>query len=388
MSSEIVLSNAEIVLEDEVMRGSVRIVDGVIAEISSDPNLPGQDMGGDFLMPGLVELHTDHLEQHYHPRPNRFWDPIPAVLAHDAQLAASGATTVFDAVRIGSRPGEDTLSDSARKLIDAITYAGDSDLLRADHMVHLRCEVAAEDVVDTFDLVASHQRIKLVSLMDHTPGQRQYADVEAFRTYMVGKHNMSSAEFDSHVVELHERALYSDRRRDEIAARATARGITMAAHDDATRAHVAESSALGVSISEFPTAVEAAQAAREAGQLILMGAPNIVRGGSYTGNVAAADLLRKDLLDILSSDYVPASPLQAVFRLYGEGTITLPQGAALVSTNPAKAVGLTDRGVIAPGKRGDVIRVHAHDSAPPEQHPLGTAVPIVRGVWREGRRVG
>lgn len=388
MSSETVLSNANIVLEDHVVRGSVRIIDGVIAEISSDPNLPGQDMAGDFLMPGLVELHTDHLEQHYNPRPGRFWDPIPAVLAHDAQLAASGATTVFDAVRIGSALGEETMSDSAHKLIDAITCAADSDLLRADHLVHLRCEVATADVVEAFDLVGGHSRVKLVSLMDHTPGQRQYANVEDFRTYMVGKHNMSDADFDSHVAELHERALYSDKHRSEIAARATTRGITMAAHDDTTLAHVAESSALGVSISEFPTTVQAAQAAREAGQLVLMGAPNIVRGGSHTGNVAAADLLRKDLLDILSSDYVPASPLQAVFHLYGQGTITLPQGAALVSTNPAKAAGLNDRGVIAPGKRGDVIRVHAHDGASIEQHPLGTPVPIVRGVWREGRRVG
>ncbi|MFE3279976.1 alpha-D-ribose 1-methylphosphonate 5-triphosphate diphosphatase [Nocardia sp. NPDC059239] len=387
MTRETVLSNATIVLEDETIRGSLRIVDGAIAEISADPTLPGTDLDGDYLLPGLVELHTDHLEHHYIPRPKRLWDPIPAVLAHDAQLAASGATTVFDAIRIGSGPGEHTLAESAHTLVNAITHASESDLLRADHLIHLRCEVASLDVIETFDRVGGHNRVKLVSLMDHTPGQRQHTDVETFRTFMIGKHKMSHAEFDEHVELMRERAKYSDQHRAEMASRATTRGITMAAHDDATRAHVAESSALGVRISEFPTTVEAARAAREAGQLVLMGAPNIVRGGSNSGNVAAAELLDLGLLDILSSDYVPASPLQAIFHLHGTETITINQGSALVSANPAAAVGLTDRGTITPGKRADLIRVRAYEDLPADQHPLGTPVPVVRGVWREGHRV-
>lgn len=388
-----VLNNARIVLEDQVLHGSVHIQDGAIAEISDDPGLsiqgvPGEEMGGDYVLPGLVELHTDQVESHYQPRPQRFWDPIPAVIAHDAQMAASGVTTVLDAMRIGSGPGENRISGKARTLVDAVIHAAECGLLRADHYVHLRCEVATPDVVDVFDEVGGHDRVKMVSLMDHTPGQRQYADVESFRTYMVGKHSMTSVQFEQHVSELHVfSSLYAADNRRRMAERARERGITIAAHDDATQAHVDESAAAGVRISEFPTTVVAARAAHAAGQLVVMGAPNIVRGGSHSGNVAAAELLRLGLLDVLSSDYVPASPLQAVFKLFGRGDISLPQGAALASANPARAAGLHDRGVIAQGKRADVLRVHAYEGASTEQDPLDSPLPIVRGVWREGRRV-
>jgi alpha-D-ribose 1-methylphosphonate 5-triphosphate diphosphatase len=389
----LLLRNARVVLEDRVVHGSVLIEQGAIAEISDDPHLavdgvPGEDMGADYLMPGLVELHTDQVESHYQPRPGRFWDPIPAVIAHDAQMAASGMTTVLDALRIGSGPGENRISGNARTLVDAVIHAAESGLLRADHYVHLRCEVATPDVVDVFDEVGGHERVRMVSLMDHTPGQRQYADVEAFRTYMVGKHSMSAVQFDEHVAALHElSSQYSDDNRRRMSERAQERGIMIASHDDATQAHVDESAEAGVRIAEFPTTIEAARAARAAGQLVVMGAPNIVRGGSHSGNVAAVELLRLGLLDILSSDYVPASPIQAVFLLFGRGDITLPQAAALVSANPARAAGLDDRGVIAPGKRADVIRVHAYEGAPDEQHPTGSPLPVVRGVWRKGWRV-
>ncbi|UZN02877.1 alpha-D-ribose 1-methylphosphonate 5-triphosphate diphosphatase [Cellulomonas sp. S1-8] len=389
----LVLRNAHIVLADQVVHGSVRIEDGVVAEISDDPHLdvpgvPGEDMGADHLLPGLVELHTDQVEAHYQPRPQRFWDPIPAVIAHDAQMAASGTTTVLDSLRIGSLPGENRLSGKAHTLVPAVIHAAEAGLLRADHYVHLRCEVATPDVVEVFDQLGGHERVRMVSLMDHTPGQRQYADVEAFRTYMVGKHSMSNAQFEAHVAELHVLSeKYSEDNRRRMTERARERGLTIAAHDDATQAHVDEAAAAGVRISEFPTTVVAARAARAAGQLVVMGSPNVVRGGSHSGNVGAAELLSLGLLDILSSDYVPASTLQAVFLLVARGDVTLPQAAALVSGNPARAAGLEDRGVIAAGKRADVVRVHAYEGAPSEHHPLGTPVPIVRGVWREGRRV-
>lgn len=389
MSNETVFTNARIVLRDEVVHGSVRVADGMIADISSTPTTTGEDLHGDFVMPGIVEVHTDQVEAHFQPRPKRYWDPIPAVIAHDAQMAASGMTTVLDALRIGTGPTDgNSMARNARTLVDAVVHAADSGLLRADHFVHLRCEVSTPDVVDVFDQVGLHERVRMVSLMDHTPGQRQYADVEAFRTYMVGKGRLTNDEFDAHVVELHRlSAAYADPHRRQMAERATARGITMAAHDDATQAHVDESTALGVGISEFPTTVDAARAARAAGQLVVMGAPNIVRGGSHSGNVAASELLAEGLLDILSSDYVPASPLQAAFLLFARGDLTLPAASRLISANPAKAVGLDDRGSIAIGTRGDLIRVHAYDEAPSEQHPLGVPVPIVRAVWREGARV-
>jgi alpha-D-ribose 1-methylphosphonate 5-triphosphate diphosphatase len=389
MSRETVLSNARLVLDEEVRHGSVLIRDGLIADIGSDCGAAGVDLDGDHLLPGLVELHTDHLERHFTPRPGVQWDPLPAALASDAQLAAAGVTTVFDAVRIGSALNQnDAAAAAARVLADSIEEAADAGLLRADHAIHVRCEVAAEDCLDAFGEFGDDPYVRLVSLMDHTPGQRQYADMELFKRYQIAKGNATESGFDAYVAPLIERsARYADVHRRAIAGLAAQRGITLATHDDATPEHVAESVELGVRISEFPTTVLAATAADKQEQLIVMGAPNIVRGGSQSGNVAAAELLGLGLLHILSSDYVPSSPLQAVFQLAADGAVGLVDGVKLVSGNPARAVGLADRGEIAVGQRADLVQVRPHDRPATERHPRGRRVPVVRGVYRQGARV-
>jgi alpha-D-ribose 1-methylphosphonate 5-triphosphate diphosphatase len=389
MNPETVLSNARIVLDDEVRLGSVLIRDGLIADIGSDPRTAGLDLDGDHLLPGLVELHTDHLERHFTPRPGVYWDPLPAALASDAQLAAAGVTTVFDAVRIGSASTQnDAAAAAARVLADSIEQAADAGLLRAEHAIHVRCEVAAEDCLDAFGEFGTDPYVRLVSLMDHTPGQRQFADMESFKRYQIARGNVTESGFAAYVAPLIERsARYADVHRQAIARLAAARGITVATHDDATPEHVAESVELGVRISEFPTTVLAATAAEKHAQLIVMGAPNIVCGGSQSGNVAAAELLGLGLLHILSSDYVPSSPLQAVFQLAADGTTSLVDGAKLVSGNPARAVGLDDRGEIAIGRRADLVQVRPHDLPATERHPRGRRVPVVRSVYRQGGRV-
>jgi len=389
MPSETALSNTRIVLGEEVRHGSVLIRDGLIADIGSVPSTVGEDLGGDHLLPGLVELHTDHLEYHLAPRPGVQWDPLPAVLASDAQLAAAGATTVFDAVRIGSLTGKpDDTTGAARLLADSIELAADADLLRADHTIHVRCEVCAEDCLKAFDGFADDPHVRLVSLMDHTPGQRQYTDIEVFKPLYIGKGRVTESGFDAFVAPLIERAArYSDVHRRTIAGLASQRGITLATHDDATPDHVAEAVALGVRICEFPTTVLAACEAEKQGQHIVMGAPNVIRGGSQSGNVAAAELLERGLLHILSSDYVPSSPLQAAFQLVADGAMGLADATKLISGNPARAVGLDDRGEIAVGKRADLVRVGTHDLPPTGRHPRGRRVPVVRSVYRQGARV-
>ena len=390
MTRETVFTNTRVVLGDETVLGSVLIRDGLIADVATGPaTTVGEDLDGDHLMPGVVELHTDHLEYHFSPRPGVSWDPLPAVLAHDAQLSAAGATTVFDAVRIGSEPdGRDGAAAAAHRLAEAVESAMDAGLLRADHAIHLRCEVSSADCLDAFHEFDDDQYVRLASLMDHTPGQRQYADVEDFKRYYLAKRRVSEADFEQYVQLLHEQsALHADRNRQAIAGLAAERGITLAAHDDATPEHVAESVSLGVHISEFPTTVVAARAAVDQGLQVVMGAPNIVRGGSQSGNVAAADLLDLGLLDILSSDYVPSSPLHAVFQLAGDGVVSMAQGARLISTNPARAVGLDDRGEIAVGKRADLVRVATHELPADERRPKGRHMPVVRGVYRTGERV-
>ena len=402
MKRETILSNARIVAADEIRRGSVLIRDGLIADLSPSvspsisPSIsPGatatsEDLDGDYLLPGVVELHTDHLEYHIAPRPGVRWDPLPAVLASDAQLTASGATTVFDAVRIGSGTTSttDATAEAARRLADAVELAADAGLLRADHAIHVRCEVASPACLTSFAEFADDPHVRLVSLMDHTPGQRQYADLAAFKRRLVGKGTVTEDGFDAYVTPLIERSeRYADAHRAAIAVLVNERGITLATHDDATSEHVAQSVALGVVISEFPTTGAAAGAAGAHGQRIVMGAPNIVRGGSQSGNVAAAELLGLGLLHILSSDYVPSSPLQAVFQLAADGELPLTDGVRLVSGNPARAVGLDDRGEIAVGLRADLVRVRPHDLPSTESHPRGQRVPVVRRVYRQGEPV-
>jgi alpha-D-ribose 1-methylphosphonate 5-triphosphate diphosphatase len=376
--TEIAFTNARIVLADEVITGSVLVRDGAIVAIDSGSGGRGEDLQGDYLIPGLVELHTDHLENHYRPRPGVFWDPLAALHAHDAQIAGSGITTVFDAVRIGSDVDLTDMLIHAQKLVGAVRAGGDAGWLRAEHYIHLRCELPSHDVVAHFDALADHPSTRLASVMDHTPGQRQFRSLESYMVFyarhMGGTPEEAQAYIDARQAE-HER--YSARNRQALVARARNLGIALASHDDATLAHVDEAEADGVAISEFPTTLEAASAAHAAGLSILMGAPNVVRGKSHSGNISATDLVAAGLLDILSSDYVPFALLQAAFILPSRvAGLDLPRALATVTSNPARAAGFEDRGEIAPGKRADLVRVAA--SGP---------VPAVRGVWREGQRV-
>jgi alpha-D-ribose 1-methylphosphonate 5-triphosphate diphosphatase len=376
--TETVLTNANIVLADEVVPGTLVLRDGKIAEIARGGVRSGEDMQGDFLIPGLVELHTDHLEGHYAPRPKVRWNPIASVLAHDAQVATAGITTVFDALRVGMDYDADLTIEDMRKLADAIEDSVREDRVRADHFIHLRCEVSAPDCQEAFASFDNDDRVKLASLMDHAPGQRQFASFDAYAMYYMGKLKMSEEAFRAYCDKrIAQSQANSGVNRVAISEACLARGIVLASHDDATVAHVEEAIQQGIRVAEFPTTAEAAAASKQAGLGVLMGAPNIMRGASHSGNVSARQLAADGLLDILSSDYIPFSLIQSAFFL-GDAVegISLPQAVAMVSKNPAEAVGLTDRGVIETGRRADLVRVRVDDH-----------VPVVRTVWREGRRV-
>ena len=195
MAGELVLSNARIVLPDEVVLGSVVVRDGRIAEVSEGVARTGEDMNGDFIIPGLVELHTDHIETHYAPRPGVRWNPKAAVQAHDAQIAASGITTVFDALRCGMDDFADLTGDDMGKLADAIVQSSAAGTLRAEHFIHLRCEVSAPDCLDTFEAFRELPAIRMASLMDHAPGQRQFSSLEKYAEYYQKKLNLNDVEF-------------------------------------------------------------------------------------------------------------------------------------------------------------------------------------------------
>jgi alpha-D-ribose 1-methylphosphonate 5-triphosphate diphosphatase len=380
-TNQATLFNARLVLVDRVLDGGwIAVDDGTIVEIGEGrPPDRSEDMSGDFLIPGLVELHTDHIEAHYMPRPKVYWDPIAAVMSYDAQLATSGITTVLDSLRVWREEGADQVGGEASVLAEAIAAARDAEMLRADHFLHLRCEVPMPDVVPEASELISRPDVRLVSLMDHTPGQRQFRDEEKLRTYYRGKSGgLTDAELDVLFAKRHEyAALHGAKNYRELVTLARQRGIPLASHDDTTTDHVTQSVEDRVAIAEFPTTFEAAQALHAAGVRVLMGAPNLVRGGSHSGNVGTAELARAGVLDVLSSDYVPASLLMAAFALPNTvDSIALPGAIRTVSKTPAEAVGLLDRGEIAVGKRADLVRVH-----------IARGLPVARSVWRAGRRV-
>ncbi|QIB32806.1 alpha-D-ribose 1-methylphosphonate 5-triphosphate diphosphatase [Ancylobacter pratisalsi] len=377
--NETIYANARLVLPDEVRHGHLVVRDGRIAEIGEGA-VPraALDMAGDYLLPGFVELHTDHVEGHLYPRPRVMWNAFAAVTAYDAQIAASGITTVFDSLRVWPDKRAVGMDGDAPLLARTLSQAGQAGLLRAEHHVHLRCEVAADGVVEDARALMDACDVRLISLMDHTPGQRQFLTETHFRSYYKKKSGMSDAEMDIIVADrMSAHALHARPNRVRLVELAHERGIVLASHDDATDAHVEEAVADGVAIAEFPTTPHAANGSHRAGIRVLMGAPNVVRGGSHTGNVAAADLARAGVLDILSSDYVPGSLLLAAFALpQMVEAITLPQAVAMVSANPADAASLTDRGRLASGQRADFLRVS--DAGP---------APVARMVWREGERI-
>jgi alpha-D-ribose 1-methylphosphonate 5-triphosphate diphosphatase len=378
MTKETVLSNARIILEDEIVSGSVLMRDGKIADISEGASTAGEEMDGDYLMAGLVELHTDHLESHYSPRPGVRWNKTAAIQAHDAQIVTSGITTVFDCLRMGSDEDGGFERGEMRDMADAIQSAQREDRLRADHLIHLRCEVSSDNVLDHFEDFRRDPFVRLVSLMDHAPGQRQFQTMEQYIFYYQKKRGLSDEVFARFVAKRQEdSARYAKPSRDAISSVCKERGITMASHDDATLEHVDEAVAYGVRLAEFPTSVEAARASHGAGMSVLMGAPNIVRGKSHSGNIAARDLAEMGVLDVLSSDYVPLSLLHAPFIIADEvASISLPQAIAMVTATPARTVSLDDRGRIEVGLRADMVRVRRDHG-----------VPVTRMVWREGRRV-
>ncbi|QDL91199.1 alpha-D-ribose 1-methylphosphonate 5-triphosphate diphosphatase [Paroceanicella profunda] len=368
------LSNAMLVLPDRVLEGGLRIEHGRIAGLTRSP---GRDMGGAFLLPGLVDIHTDHVEKHVFPRSTVRWDMLNAFLAHDAQVIGSGITTVFDSLPVGAAQHRPERREILADLVAALEEGRALGLFRAEHLLHLRCEVTdpatpalAASVID---------RAQIVSVMDHTPGDRQVTDIADWVTGMARDLQITlerSRELTDALLERSARE--GGRVRAEVVALARAHGLPMLSHDDASPAHVAMAVAEGVAVSEFPTTRAAAEAARAAGLAIVAGAPNYLRGGSQSGNVAVRELLEAGLVDILASDYVPRALIDAAFAIAADPALPqgLPETVRMVSEAPARAAGLTDRGRLEPGLRADLLHVARTRG---RTH--------LRAAWRAGRRV-
>ena len=373
-----ILTNARLILADAVRLGTLVIENGQLVGVEAGLShvASASDMEGDFLMPGAIDVHTDNLERQVQPRSNARWPSRSAMIAHDAQCAAAGVTTVLDALCLGDLGFEKgrvtTFHDGVRDL-DALADTG---LLKSEHFLHLRCELPASDMMELLDPVAAHPRVRMVSLMDHSPGMGQYADLDKYRA-MRAREGHTAAWIEARILELQaQRSRMRDPNRQALLSRMRPIGTVLASHDDRTVAEVAENHADGIRISEFPVSLEAAAEARRRGMLSIAGAPNIVRGGSHSGNVSAALLVREGVVDALASDYVPSAMIEAAWAATLHAGISLPQAVHLITAGAAAMVGLPDRGSLMPGQRADVVRVREFEG-----------MPVVRQVWRAGERV-
>lgn len=378
MTAETILTNALLVLPDRVEPGTIVLREGRIAEVQ-----PGRsqlstalDLEGDHLIPGVVDVHTDNLERQVQPRSLARWPSRSAFLSHDAQTAAAGVTTVLDALCLGDLGFDAERTETFRNGVRDLDALAPTGLLKSEHFLHLRCELPAADLLPLLDTVADHPAVRLVSLMDHTPGVGQYVDIDRYRQ-MRQRGGKSVAEVERRIRELIEqRERLRGPQRRALLDRLAHRDMPLASHDDWNEAEIKENAADGILISEFPVSRMAAEAAHRHGMKIIAGAPNIVRGGSHSGNVAAADLLRGGLVDVFASDYVPPAMIEAAWRAVAETGIGLPAAIATITDAPARMLHMADRGRIEAGLRADLVRIR----------PLGE-MPVIRAVWRGGERV-
>jgi alpha-D-ribose 1-methylphosphonate 5-triphosphate diphosphatase len=363
--SEVLLAHAKIVTGDEIVHGNVQVVNGLIAGIdTASTSLRGAvDLQGDFLLPGLIDVHTDNLEKHAIPRPGVFWEKLSAAIAHDNTIIGAGITTVFDSLCVGAL-GKPDRRRALPLMVSGLAAANELGLLRAEHLLHLRCDVTEPNLRGELTPYLHDPSLKFITMLEDSSRR----DPAHFKTTLKRRGLGADAEPPASVIAGN---------REWLAHCCRQRNIVWGNHDDTKDWHIAEGRDLGMLVAEFPVTREAARAARDAGMIIVGGAPNLVAGRSHAGGLSMRELASERMLNILCSDYVPASLLQAAFVL-ARDPIGMPLAAAvgLVSRAPAELFGLTDRGSIAIGNRADFIHVALKDE-----------VPVVRRVWRNGRRV-
>ena len=374
-----VFTNAKLILDNEVIDGSLVIDNGQITDLLEGRLAVSSayDCGGAYIAAGLIELHTDNMERHIAPRPEVQWPMDQAVLAHDAELASCGITTVFDAIRIGSiYQNQASKKTTARRFADTILNLRENNILKISHFTHLRAEICSNNLNKEFRIFNKCDRVGIVSIMDHTPGQRQWRDIEKWRSFTMARNSISNSSLNAHFKNLiNIKSEYGIVNEQRIISEAARLGAVLASHDDTTKEHVQVAANHGIRIAEFPTTFEASTSCRANNIAIMLGAPNFIRGSSHSGNVSATVLAEKNLLDILSSDYIPAALLSAAVKL-GDLWGDLARGLKTVTSAPAAAAGLKDRGALRKGLCADFILFDR----------VGSNI-VLRGTWCKGVRI-
>ncbi|MCQ1833644.1 alpha-D-ribose 1-methylphosphonate 5-triphosphate diphosphatase [Neorhizobium galegae] len=373
------LGNFTLVLPNEVVNsGSVRVEEGVIAEIRPEPVAGAViDGGGRLLMPGFVDLHGDMIEREIAPRPNAQMPIDFGIHELDKKLAAAGVTTAYAAVSFATESvyGHVRSLETTSAVIEGINRLRDNLLI--DHRVHARYEITNVGAAPTLERLLKADEIDMVSLTDHTPGQGQYNNIAAY-VASISERRAISEEMAAEIVQKRIAMRNNpqiEARLKEIVSLSLQHGLSLASHDDDSVEKVAEMFDLGVTISEFPVTLPAAEEARRRGLWTLMGAPNALRGKSMSGNLSALDAAEAGLLTVIAADYHPAAFVPGIFKLAEASAGGLPTAVAMATGNAARSAGLTDRGEIAIGQRADLVVVEKGD------------VHRIRATFRAGRFV-
>lgn len=372
----LVVAGCRAVLPDRVLDDAVVVADdeGRIVDVRQERRRPAGalDAGGAYLLPGLVDVHSDGLEKEVNPRPGTEFPMGFALRSFEGRLRAAGVTTVFHGVAFEDHPRYGRTVDLALRSCRAIAEAA-ADAPAIDHRVLHRLDARTPVGLAALLGVLPSEGRALVSIEDHTPGQGQFRDLDRYRETV----SKSNADADASLI-VEQRILERDgllehRKRNLEAVGELARTgrVALLAHDVEDADEVHELWRLGASIAEFPLSLEAARAAHRHHMSVVMGAPNVLRGGSHSGNVAAEPLITEGLCDVLASDYQPSTLLAAAFGLADRGACSLPDAVRLVTAGPASMAGLLDRGRLAEGLRADLVLVDLHGGWP-----------RVRATWR------
>lgn len=373
-----IIRGGTVVCPDRVLPDhDVVVIDGRIAaiapraagELDGEPNasagvLPIVDACGAFVTPGMVDVHSDYVENVASPRPSVVMDLNASLYKADRELVSHGVTTIFHSLSVygahifDHKPIRDFSNVSA--LIEAVARLRGGEerdhLIR--HRLHMRVEVDSVDLYDDVERCLRSGKVDLLSFMDHTPGQGQYRDMAVFSETLKGYRDLTDEEVTCIARQQQESDKLTAAQMAALAALARAQGVSVASHDDDSIGKVEAMAALDASISEFPISLEVAHGARERGMHTLAGAPNVMLGHSHSGNLSAREAVTAGAVDMLCSDYYPAALLDAVFALRDECGVPIEQAFALVTVNPARAAGIDGEvGSLEVGKRADVLLV-------------------------------
>ncbi len=373
--SVLLITNGKLVLENEVVTGSLAITNHIIEQIILDdsrlnywklenPQAHIIDADGRYVLPGLIDIHCDTIEKEVEPRPNTIFPLQMALIEFEKKLAASGITTMYHSLSLGvglSLRGENLLTQMVATILD---YRKKRSLIR--NKIHLRYEVSHLQGLAIVERYLQEHAIDMISLMDHSPGQGQYRAEGSFERYVMKNQGIDIHEVADIVKELEERRTLVDWNNiNRLTSLAKEKNIAIASHDDDSTEQVDLSIARNASISEFPIQLETAIYATSRQMKVCVGAPNIVRGGSHDKNLSAAEAVKAGAAHIICSDYHPSSLLASLFKLVKDRIVDLPTAVCMATLNPAAALQTEHQtGSIAPGKYADLLLVDQFEGMP------------------------